>query len=84
MVSKNAGASLIDLGDGIACIEFHTKMNAIGGDIVSFVTQTLRPGEPGGSEFEGFVISGDAANFSVGANLMLLPAQRPGTGMGRD
>ena len=39
VVKKNAGASLVDLGEGIACIEFHTKMNAIGGDIVSLITQ---------------------------------------------
>jgi 3-hydroxyacyl-CoA dehydrogenase len=72
VVSRNAGASLIDLGDGIACLEFHTKMNAIGAEIVSFVTQTLKPAGDAVSRFEGFVISGDAADFSVGANLLLL------------
>lgn len=72
VVKKNAGASLVDLGDGIACIEFHSKMNAIGGDIVSFVTQTLRPESDALRNFDGFVISSDAANFSVGANLMQL------------
>ena len=71
VISKNASASLIDLGDGVACIEFHSKMNTIGGDIVSLITQTLRPGGAGES-FEAFVISNDAANFSAGANLMLL------------
>jgi 3-hydroxyacyl-CoA dehydrogenase len=72
VVSRNAGASLVDLGGGIACIEFHTKMNAIGGDITSFVTQTLAPASEAVANFDGFVISGDAANFSAGANLMLL------------
>ena len=44
VVKKNAGASLIDLGNGIACIEFHSKMNAIGTDILGLVTQALKPG----------------------------------------
>ncbi|MBV9573047.1 MAG: enoyl-CoA hydratase/isomerase family protein, partial [Acidobacteriales bacterium] len=71
VVQKNAGASLIDLGDGIACIEFHSKMNAIGPDIVQFILQTLKSGKPG-ENWDGFVITNDAANFSAGANLMLL------------
>ena len=71
VVKKNAGASLIDLGDGVSCIEFHSKMNAIGGDIVSLVTQSLKPGGTG-DPFDAFVITNDAENFSVGANLMLL------------
>ena len=71
VVKKNAGASLIDLGDGVGCIEFHSKMNSLGGDIVSFITQTLKPGGAGDA-FDAFVITNDAANFSVGANLMML------------
>jgi 3-hydroxyacyl-CoA dehydrogenase len=71
VVKKNAGASLVDLGDGVACIEFHSKMNSLGGDILSLITQTLKPGGPG-DNFDAFVITNDAANFSVGANLMLL------------
>ena len=71
VVTKNAGASLVDLGEGVACIEFHSKMNAIGADIVSLVTQSLKPGGPG-DHFDAFVITNDAQNFSVGANLMLL------------
>jgi 3-hydroxyacyl-CoA dehydrogenase len=71
VVRKNAGASLVDLGEGVGCIEFHSKMNAIGADIVSLITQSLKPGGPGDS-FEAFVITNDAQNFSVGANLMLL------------
>ena len=71
VVKKNAGASLVDLGDGVACIEFHSKMNAIGADIVSLITHSLKPGGPG-DNFEAFVITNDAQNFSVGANLMML------------
>jgi 3-hydroxyacyl-CoA dehydrogenase len=71
VVKKNSGASLIDLGDGVACIEFHSKMNSLGADIITLITQTLKPGGPGDG-FDAFVITNDAANFSVGANLMLL------------
>src|SRR5437868_8050133 len=71
IVKTNAGASLLDLGDGIACIEFHSKMNAVGGDIIQLVAQALQPGGPG-DNFDGFVITNDAAHFSVGANIMLL------------
>jgi len=71
VVKKNPGASLIDLGDGVGCIEFHSKMNALGGDIVQMVTQTLKTGGIG-DQFEAFVITGDSQNFSVGANLMML------------
>jgi 3-hydroxyacyl-CoA dehydrogenase len=71
VVKKNSGASLVDLGDGIACIEFHSKMNSLGADIISLIAQTLKPGGPGDA-FDGFVITNDAQNFSVGANLMLL------------
>ena len=71
VVKKNSGASLIDLGEGVACIEFHSKMNSLGSDIVSLITQSLKPGGPGDA-FDAFVITNDATNFSVGANLMLL------------
>jgi 3-hydroxyacyl-CoA dehydrogenase len=71
VVKKNAGASLIDLGDGVGCIEFHSKMNALGGDIVQMVSQSLKSGGIG-DQFDAFVITGDSANFSVGANLMML------------
>jgi 3-hydroxyacyl-CoA dehydrogenase len=71
VVKKNAGASLVDLGNGVGCIEFHSKMNSLGADIVGFIGQTLKPGGPG-DNFDAFVITNDATNFSVGANLMLL------------
>jgi 3-hydroxyacyl-CoA dehydrogenase len=71
VVKKNSGASLVDIGDGVACLEFHSKMNSLGADIIGLITQTLKPGGPGDS-FDAFVITNDASNFSVGANLMLL------------
>ncbi|HME35067.1 MAG TPA: 3-hydroxyacyl-CoA dehydrogenase NAD-binding domain-containing protein [Candidatus Sulfotelmatobacter sp.] len=71
VVKKNSGASLIDLGDGVACLEFHSKMNSLGADIISLIIQSLKPGGPGDA-FDAFVITNDATNFSVGANLMLL------------
>jgi 3-hydroxyacyl-CoA dehydrogenase len=71
VVKKNSGASLVDLGDGVACIEFHSKMNTLGTDIIGLINQTLKPNGPG-DNFDAFVITNDAANFSVGANLMLL------------
>ncbi|MFZ0772219.1 MAG: 3-hydroxyacyl-CoA dehydrogenase NAD-binding domain-containing protein [Candidatus Sulfotelmatobacter sp.] len=71
VVKKNSGASLVDLGDGVGCIEFHSKMNSLGADIIGLILQTLKPGGPG-DNFDAFVITNDATNFSVGANLMLL------------
>jgi 3-hydroxyacyl-CoA dehydrogenase len=71
VVKKNSGASLVDLGEGVGCIEFHSKMNSFGADIIALITQTLKPGGAGDG-FDAFVITNDAQNFSVGANLMLL------------
>ncbi|HEY6763358.1 MAG TPA: 3-hydroxyacyl-CoA dehydrogenase NAD-binding domain-containing protein [Candidatus Sulfotelmatobacter sp.] len=71
VVKKNSGASIVDLGDGVACIELHSKMNSLGADIVGLITQALKPGGPG-DDFDAFVMTNDATNFSVGANLMLL------------
>mgnify|MGYP001544721713 CR=1 FL=1 len=72
LVAENPGASLFDVGDGVACIEFHTKMNALGGDIVSFVRQNLAPDADPVRNFRAFVITNDAANFSAGANRVQL------------
>ena len=71
VVKSNSCASLIDLGDGVGCIEFHSKMNSLGADIIQLTTQTLKPGGLG-EQFDAFVITNDAGNFSVGANIMLL------------
>ncbi|MDE1175061.1 MAG: 3-hydroxyacyl-CoA dehydrogenase NAD-binding domain-containing protein [Edaphobacter sp.] len=72
VVKKNSGASVVDIGDGVAAIELHSKMNALGGDIVSLITQTLKPSSEQSASFAAFVITGDSGNFSVGANLMQL------------
>jgi 3-hydroxyacyl-CoA dehydrogenase len=69
VIKKNPGASLIDLGDGVACLEFHSKMNSIGGDTLSMLKFALAEVE---KNFEGLVIANQGTNFSVGANLMLL------------
>jgi 3-hydroxyacyl-CoA dehydrogenase len=72
VLRKNAGASVVDLGNGVAAIELHSKMNALGDDIVSLIAQTLKPASQQVADFDAFVITGDSANFSVGANLMQL------------
>jgi len=68
-VEENAGASLIDLGDGIACLEFHTKLNAIGEDTVQMAFRAL---ERLRADFDGLVIGNQGTDFSGGANLMLM------------
>jgi 3-hydroxyacyl-CoA dehydrogenase len=68
-VEKNSGASLVDLGDGVFCLEFHTKMNAIGNEILAMVHKGLRRAEDDGV---GLVIANEGSAFSAGANLMLL------------
>jgi 3-hydroxyacyl-CoA dehydrogenase len=77
VVRSNAGASLVDLGDGIGCIELHSLKNAIGGDVVALISAVLNPTSDAVRDFAGFVITGDRDNFSVGANLLqlLLAAQ---------
>jgi 3-hydroxyacyl-CoA dehydrogenase len=77
IVRGNPGASLVDLGDGVAAIELHSKKSAIGDDIMRLITKTLEPASDAVRDFRAFVISSDADNFSVGANLMqlLLAAQ---------
>ena len=69
VVQSNAGASLIDLGDGVVCCEFHSKMNAIGGDLVAMLHAGVARL---GKEFDAMVIANQAPNFCVGANLMLV------------
>jgi 3-hydroxyacyl-CoA dehydrogenase len=77
VVRANSGASLVDLGDGVGCIELHSLKNAIGGDVVSLIASVLNPASEAVRDFSAFVISGDRDNFSVGANLLqlLLAAQ---------
>ena len=69
VLETNAGASLVDLDDGVFCLEFHSKMNAIDADIIGMLHKGLDRTE---SEGRGLVIYNDGANFSVGANLMLI------------
>jgi 3-hydroxyacyl-CoA dehydrogenase len=77
VVRTNPGASLVDLGDGIGCIELHSLKNAIGGDVVAMISGVLNPSSAAVRDFAGFVVTSDRDNFSVGANLMqlLLAAQ---------
>ena len=69
VIKKNAGASLVDLGDGVLCVEFHSKMNAIGGDTVQMLNAGVKEAARQG---QALVVGNDAANFSAGANLMLV------------
>jgi 3-hydroxyacyl-CoA dehydrogenase len=66
---KNAGASLLDLGDGVACVEFHSKMNALGEDAVQMLHAGLKALDEG---FDALVVGNQGGNFSAGANLLLL------------
>ncbi|HYL64692.1 MAG TPA: 3-hydroxyacyl-CoA dehydrogenase NAD-binding domain-containing protein [Candidatus Methylomirabilis sp.] len=68
-VERNSGASLMDLGDGVVCCEFHAKMNAIGADLIAMLQKGLKRLD---TDFEAMVIANQAVNFSVGANLMLM------------
>jgi len=68
-IEKNSGASLIDLGDGVVCCEFHAKMNSIGADLIAMMYKGLKRLE---TDFDAMVIANQAVNFSVGANLMLV------------
>ncbi len=68
-VSKNAGASLYDIGDGVALVEFHTKMNALDDDIFAIASEALDRLE---NDFDGLVIGSEADNFSAGANLFMV------------
>jgi 3-hydroxyacyl-CoA dehydrogenase len=68
-IDRNSGASLIDLGDGVVCCEFHSKMNAIGADLIAMIHKGLKRLD---SDFDAMVIANQATNFSVGANLMLV------------
>ena len=69
VIKTNPGASLIDLGDGVACVEFHSKMNSIGGDTVQMLNYALDEVE---KNFVGLVVGNQGGNFSAGANIMLL------------
>src|SRR5687767_6401502 len=69
VIKKNSGASLIDIGDGVACLEFHSKMNAIGGDTLQMLKQSLAEVE---KNFVGLVFCNQGQNFCVCYNIMLM------------
>ena len=66
---KNSGASILDLGDGILNVEFHSKMNTIGGDTLQAINKAIDLAE---KEYRGVVIGNDGANFSAGANVGMI------------
>ena len=69
VVASNAGASLIDLEDGVLAVSLHSKMNAIGGDALDMLQRGVREAS---QNFSALVVAAEGSNFSVGANLMLL------------
>ncbi|MFT3895849.1 MAG: 3-hydroxyacyl-CoA dehydrogenase/enoyl-CoA hydratase family protein [Anaerolineales bacterium] len=69
VISENAGASLYDIGDGVALVEFHTKMNALDDDIFAITNEALERVE---KDFDGLVVGSEADNFSAGANLFMV------------
>lgn len=69
VVWKNTGCSLFDIGDGILNLEFHTKMNTIGGEVLEGMNKAIDIAE---SDFRGLVIGNDGPNFSAGANLAMV------------
>ena len=69
VIKSNPGASLIDIGDGVACLEFHSKMNSIGGDTVQMMNFAIDEVE---KNFKGLVVGNQGGNFCAGANIMML------------
>lgn len=69
LLKKNSGASLIDIGDGVALLEFHSPNNAIGLDIIQMINYAVDEVE---KNFKGLVIGNQAKNFCVGANLAMI------------
>ena len=66
-IHENKGASLINLGDGVLCLEFHTKMNTLDADVVKMLGEAVEEIET--NDWKGLIIGNEAADFSVGANL---------------
>jgi 3-hydroxyacyl-CoA dehydrogenase len=69
IIKTTPGASLIDMGDGVACLEFHSKMNAIGADTINMTLFAVDEVE---KNFEAMIVANQGEQFSAGANLMLL------------
>ena len=72
VVASNKSASLVDLGDGIACVEFHAKMNAIDEGIATMLSDAVDRAASG--EFRGIVVGNQGSHFSAGANLFVILA----------
>jgi 3-hydroxyacyl-CoA dehydrogenase len=68
-VWKNSGATLTDIGDGIVNLEWNTKMNSIGGEVIEGINKAIEIAE---KDFRGLVISNEGANFSAGANVGMI------------
>jgi len=71
-ITGNGSASLWDIGDGVVCLEFHSKSNALDPDIMAIIGKALGLIGDGKGQWKGLVINNDAGNFSVGANLGLV------------
>ena len=69
VIKKNNAASLIDIGDGVACLEFHSKMNSLGGDTIQMLKYAVDEAE---KNYAGLVIGNQGGNFSAGANIMMI------------
>lgn len=69
VINRNPGASLIDIGDDVVCLEFHSPNNAIGQDIVDMINWAVPEVE---KNYRGMVVGNQGSNFCVGANLMLI------------
>ena len=69
-VYENPEAALHDIGDGVLCLEFRSKMNTLGEGVITALNKSIDIAESG--EWKGLVIGNDAANFTVGANLMMV------------
>lgn len=68
-VWKNSGATLTDIGDGIVNLEWNTKMNSIGAEVIEGINKSIEIAE---KDFRGLVISNEGANFSAGANVGMI------------
>ena len=69
VIKSNAAASLIDIGDGVACLEFHSKMNSLGGDTIQMLKYAVDEVE---KNHVGLVVGNQGGNFSAGANIMMI------------
>jgi 3-hydroxyacyl-CoA dehydrogenase len=69
VIWHNSGASLFDVGDGVLCLEFHTKMNTIGGEVLDAINKAVDIAE---KHYDGLIIGNQGENFSAGANLAMI------------